>query len=136
MASKGKQREDATELSRAVNQVLLARIKALGLDNKTVAEKAEITAPTVTRIFKHGRVLDINEFVALCRALGLTPWRVLRQAEEAVHATTADPAATYIAAAEAKLQAVLQSDVTPAARRHEPDPYEGIGEENQDLEEN
>lgn len=41
---------------------------------------------------------------------------------------------TYAAVAEAKLRAALQSDVTPAARRHEPDPYEGVGEENQDVE--
>ncbi|MCM3906876.1 hypothetical protein [Trueperella bernardiae] len=42
----------------------------------------------------------------------------------------------YIATAEAKLQAALQSNYTPAARHHEPDPYEGVGEENQDEGEN
>lgn len=42
----------------------------------------------------------------------------------------------YVAEAEAKLQAVLQGGYVPAARHHEPDPLEGIGEENQDEEEN
>lgn len=41
----------------------------------------------------------------------------------------------YVAVAEAKLQAVLQGNYTPAARHHEPDPLEGLGEENQDEEE-
>lgn len=54
--------------------------------------------------------------------------------DEAALKNSADPAADYIAAAEAKLQAALQSDYAPAARRHEPDPLEGVGEENQDEE--
>lgn len=44
-------------------------------------------------------------------------------------------ARTYTAEAEAKLQAVLQGGYVPAARHHEPDPLEGLGEENQDWEE-
>ncbi|MEW6872131.1 hypothetical protein V3M41_00910 [Trueperella pyogenes] len=43
-----------------------------------------------------------------------------------------DTAATYIATAEAKLQAVLQGNYTAAAREHEVDRFEGLGEENQD----
>ena len=46
-----------------------------------------------------------------------------------------DDARTYTAEAEAKLQAVLQGGYVPAARHHEPDPLEGLGEENQDWEE-
>ena len=45
----------------------------------------------------------------------------------------ADDAFSYTAEAEAKLQAALQGDYTPAARHHEPDPLQGIGEESQDL---
>lgn len=100
------------------------------LDDMTV--DSGMARATIGKSLTGFRATSVSEFVALCRALGLTPWRVLRQAEEAVRATTADPAATYIATAEAKLQAVLQGDYAPAARRHEPDPLEGIGEENQD----
>lgn len=103
------------------------------LTHQVVADRAGISRSGVLKTLAGQRATSVSEFVALCRALGLTPWRVLRQAEQAVHATTTtDPAATYIAVAEAKLQAVLQGDYAPAARHHEPDPLEGLGEENQD----
>ncbi|QOR47531.1 hypothetical protein INS90_09830 [Trueperella pecoris] len=42
----------------------------------------------------------------------------------------------YVNEAQAKIEALNQGNYTPAARRHEPDPLEGLGEENQDEEEN
>ncbi|MEW6917975.1 hypothetical protein V3M78_06755 [Trueperella pyogenes] len=38
----------------------------------------------------------------------------------------------YVNEAQAKIEALNQGNYTPAARRHEPDPLEGLGEENQD----
>ncbi|MDY5404427.1 MAG: hypothetical protein SPG34_08870 [Trueperella sp.] len=100
------------------------------LDDMTV--DSGMARATIGKSLTGFRATSVSEFVALCHALGLTPWRVLRQAEDAVRAQ-ADDARTYTAEAEAKLQAVLQGGYVPAARRHEPDPLEGIGEENQDV---
>ncbi|MCI7305456.1 MAG: hypothetical protein MR522_04210 [Trueperella sp.] len=102
------------------------------LDDMTV--DSGMARATIGKSLTGFRATSVSEFVALCHALGLTPWRVLRQAEDAVRAQ-ADDARTYTAEAEAKLKAVLQGNYTPAARHHEPDPLEGLGEENQDLEE-
>lgn len=99
-----------------------------------LAEESGLGRTSAFNSVKGQRATSVSEFVALCHALGLTPWRVLRQAEDAVRAQ-ADDARTYTAEAEAKLKAVLQGNYTPAARHHEPDPLEGLGEENQDLEE-
>lgn len=116
--------------------ILYDRFLDRGMTVADLAEESGLGRTSAFNSVKGQRATSVSEFVALCRALGLTPWRVLRQAEQAVHTTTADPAATYIATAEAKLQAVLQGDYAPAARHHEPDPLEGLGEENQDEEEN
>ncbi|MDP9833032.1 helix-turn-helix domain-containing protein [Trueperella abortisuis] len=105
------------------------------LTHQVVADRAGISRSGVLKTLAGQRATSVSEFVALCHALGLTPWRVLRQAEDAVRAQ-ADDARAYTAEAEAKLQAVLQGGYVPAARHHEPDPYEGVGEENQDEEEN
>lgn len=100
-----------------------------------LAEESGLGRTSAFNSVKGQRATSVSEFVALCRALGLTPWRVLRQAEDSIrdHSVASDPV-TYAEQAEAKLQAVLQSNYTPAARHHEPDPYEGVGEENQDVE--
>lgn len=46
---------------------------------------------------------------------------------------TADPVAKYDEITQAKLAQALQSDYTPAASPHtQPDPHDGVGEENQD----
>lgn len=42
----------------------------------------------------------------------------------------------YVNEAQAKLEALNQGNYTAAAKHHTPDPYDRVGEENQDEEEN
>lgn len=84
MEIKGNQRKDITTLSRALNQLLRDRATELGMDNRALARHAGMSPATLTRIFKHGRVLDVNEFQRLCVVLGLSPWKIMQAAEEPV----------------------------------------------------
>lgn len=115
-------------------RILYDRFLDRGMTVGDLAEESGLGRTSAFNSVKGQRATSVSEFVALCHALGLTPWRVLRQAEDAVRAPS-DDARAYTAEAEAKLKAVLQGNYTPAARHHEPDPLEGLGEENQDEEE-
>ncbi|OCW59783.1 helix-turn-helix domain-containing protein [Trueperella bernardiae] len=132
----GRKALEIGEIERIAISNLAQAFEESTLTHQVVADRAGISRSGVLKTLAGQRATSVSEFVALCRALGLTPWRVLRQAEDSIrdHSVASDPV-TYAEQAEAKLQAALQSNYTPAARHHEPDPLEGIGEENQDLEE-
>ena len=129
-------------ITEVLARILATRAAELGLSLRDIQERSGVPHSTVGRILEAKTAISLDKFEAIARALGLTPWRVMREAEDRLAASpapsaavhTADPAATYAAVAEAKLRAVLQSNYTPAARHHEPNPYEGVGEENQDVE--
>lgn len=137
----GRKRTEIDPLELEALSILRERFDSSGMTYQELADVAGLSHATVFRSLKGERATTVSEIGKISRALDVRVWRVfkeaqerlaVRQAEEAVRATTADPAATYIATAEAKLQAVLRGDYAPAARRHEPDPLQGIGEENQD----
>ncbi|MDV6238402.1 hypothetical protein R3J22_02520 [Trueperella bernardiae] len=132
----GTKATDPGELSKAIARIIDDALQERGVARARAAEIAGLSQPRANRILAGVRPMYVDELGALSEVLGRSAASIVREAEEAVRATTPDPAATYIAAAEAKLQAALQGDYAPAARRHEPDPLEGVGEENQDLEEN
>ena len=131
MGTKG---TDPGELSKAIARIIDGDLQERGVSRTRAAEIAGLSQPRTNRILSGTRPMYVDELGALSQVLNRSATSVLRQAEQAVRATTPDPAATYAAVAEAKLRAVLQSNYTPAARHHEPDPHEGVGEENQDVE--
>ena len=140
MPRHGNQRENATELSTAIAARLKDIAAERSLDNKSLARLSGLSEPTLTRTFRNGRVLDLSELDALCNALNIRASSVVRDAERAISvpsapsAVSVDPARAYIDETQAKLTRVLsRTDLTPAAKQHQPDPYANIGEENQDT---
>lgn len=101
----GRKALEIGEIERIAISSLAQAFEESTLTHQVVADRAGISRSGVLKTLAGQRATSVSEFVALCRALVLAPWRVLRQAEQAVHATT-DPAATYTAVAEAKLRAV------------------------------
>lgn len=121
-----------------LSSILAARRDELGMSLRQVEEKSGVNYMTVKRVLEHTRDMRMDDFEAIAVALGLTPWRVVKQAEEAVRnsathytAATIDPA-TYAKQAEAKINQLLQNNYTAAAKHHTPDPYANLGEENQE----
>ena len=111
-----------------LSSILAARRDELGMSLRQVEEKSGVNYMTVKRVLEHTRDMRMDDFEAIAVALGLTPWRVVKQAEEAVR----NSAAHYTAATDAKVAAFLKGDYAAAARAHDPDPLDGVGEENQD----
>lgn len=129
----GRVKKPTPALENAVLRVLNAKRESAGLDETALAIKAGLIQSTVNRQLRGESALSFSILVPLCDALGVRVSTVIRQAEESIQtpAPVATDPATYIAAAQAKLDQLLQSNYTPAAKHHTPDPLQGIGEENQ-----
>ncbi|WP_461186488.1 helix-turn-helix domain-containing protein [Trueperella pyogenes] len=133
----GRAKKPTPALENAVLRVLNAKRESAGLDETALAIKAGLIQSTVNRQLRGESALSFSILVPLCDALGVRVSTVIRQAEDSIrdHSVASDPI-TYAEQAEAKLNQLLQSNYTPAAKHHEPDPYDSVGEENQDEEEN
>lgn len=53
-----------------------------GVSGRAVADRAGVTVSRCAAILRNERVMTVDEFVAIAGVLGLTPWRLLREAEE------------------------------------------------------
>ncbi|WP_216395962.1 helix-turn-helix domain-containing protein, partial [Arcanobacterium phocae] len=65
-------------------EIIKASLKDAELEQKQLAKLTNISEPSMSRIMKRQRVMDINELDSICKALGLTTWKVVKQAEEAL----------------------------------------------------
>ncbi|QJC22036.1 helix-turn-helix domain-containing protein [Arcanobacterium buesumense] len=79
-----KQRTDVTPLIFNIVEIIKASLKDAELEQKQLAKLTNISEPSMSRIMKRQRVMDINELDFICKALGLTTWKVVKQAEEAL----------------------------------------------------
>ena len=52
-----------------------------GVSGRAVADRAGVTVSRCAAILRNERVMTVDEFVAIAGVLGLTPWRLLREAE-------------------------------------------------------
>ncbi|MEW6961589.1 helix-turn-helix domain-containing protein [Trueperella pyogenes] len=118
-----------SKLAQNIGEILGRRRDEFGISNRQIALEANVSHMTVNRAIDADTSVSVDTLAAICRALRLEPWRVLREAEDALQD---DPAAHYIATAEAKLARLLQSNYVAAAKHHTPDPYANLGEENQE----
>lgn len=127
--------QNKSELARNIGKILGQRRNDLGMSNRQIALEAGVSHMTVNRAIDADTSVSVDTLTAICRALRLEPWRVLRQAEDAIQtltpAATIDPA-TYAKQAEAKLAALHETRLQAAAKHHTPDPYANLGEENQE----
>lgn len=120
-------------------QILYRQFISLKWTAQQLANKSGMAKTSAFESIKGERSTTVSEFEKLCSAFGYKPWRVLREAEENLSARVASldecrsQADAYINETQAKLARVLQSNYTPAAKPHQPDPDANIGEENQDT---
>lgn len=126
--------QSRSALAQNIGRILGARRDELGTSNRQVALEAGVSHMTVNRAIDADTSISVDTLASICRALRLEPWRVLREAEDSIrdHSVASDPI-TYAEQAEAKLNQLLQSNYTPAAKEHHPDPYANLGEENQEA---
>ncbi len=62
-----------------------------GVSGRAVADRAGVTATRCAAILRNERPATVDELAAIAGVLGLTPWRLLREAEERLEPGTARP---------------------------------------------
>ncbi|WP_298421538.1 helix-turn-helix transcriptional regulator [Rhodoblastus sp.] len=70
------------DLYEAALRLLIEARRRAGLSQEALAERFRMAAAWV-KSFENGRwLLDPAEFIAICRAIGVDPYELLRKAEE------------------------------------------------------
>jgi transcriptional regulator with XRE-family HTH domain len=71
-------------LYEAALELLIAARENAGLSQADLAARFGLTERLVSSYESRSRMLDPAEYIALCRAIGVDPYRTLRDAERAV----------------------------------------------------
>lgn len=91
----GDKRElDIGPLQDAACRILIEEMRDTGVSGRQLAERAGIGTSRAAAILRGVRVVTVDEFDRMCQALGLTTWRVLREASESripVHSDALPP---------------------------------------------
>ncbi len=134
-------KKDASQaLRKEIGRIFTAKMRELGLSLRQVEALSGVSKTAVARIINAESDYYIDNFESVARALGLTPSRVLRQAEEALgvwgssvgesgeparEAVSSMPSVGvdpnnpfYVAQTQERLARVLRSDYVPAAKHH------------------
>ena len=91
------------KLNDSLVKLLVERAENEGIAAKAVAQRSGLSESTISRTFAGNRVMNVNEFEQIALAIGLVPWRVMREAERphlsivSEQPTTFDPAAYGLA---------------------------------------
>lgn len=120
--------QNAQRLRKIIGSILTERIQDLGLSLRKVEAKSGVSKTSVSRIVNAESDYSISSFEAVADALGLQPWRVMREAEDRLASAAPAPApdepalsveftdpAAYDKAVQAKLAAIEQGDYDFAA---------------------
>lgn len=141
MENKGKPRTNMTQFTKALILLLKKEVEGLGFSSKEIAYSTGISEPTLSRIFKFARVLDVAELEAICAFLHLRMSTVVAEAEASLRTPSSPSSPSMLSEVEAykiaeELDRKLRAGMTPeqlglAAKTRETDPLDGRGEESQ-----
>lgn len=81
MEYQGKPRANVTQHTKTLVEVLRWKMQKLGITQKELSDKTEISEPTLSRIFKLSRVPDINELEKISTALNIKLSRLIAEVE-------------------------------------------------------
>ena len=77
---------DMDEVERKAIGILRGAFEQSGMTQGELADKVGVARTTILKTFAGSRATYISEFEGIAKALGLSPWRVMRQAEDALEA--------------------------------------------------
>ena len=84
MKTKASNARQPTPLSEAIAATIRAERSAANLTKDDVLKRAGISRQTYYKLESGERVLDVSQFEAICRAIGISMETVLRRASERV----------------------------------------------------
>lgn len=70
------------ELNAIAAKILAERRDELGMSLRQIEDKSGVNYMTVKRVLDGTREMRMDDFQAIAKALGLSAWRVVQQAEE------------------------------------------------------
>lgn len=74
---------NTAEIDAIIAQILDAELKGSDLSLRRLAEVSGVKLTRLGDVLRRGRAITTGELESIARALGLTPWKVLKEAEEA-----------------------------------------------------
>ncbi|MBS5942850.1 MAG: helix-turn-helix transcriptional regulator [Finegoldia magna] len=77
---------EMTEVEQRAITILRDSFEQSKMTHGELAEKVGVARTTILKTFAGSRATYLSEFEGIAKALGLTPWRVMRQAEDALEA--------------------------------------------------
>ena len=77
---------DMDEVERKAIGILRGAFEQSGMTQGELADKVGVARTTILKTFAGSRATYISEFEGIAKALGLSPWRVMRQAEDVLEA--------------------------------------------------
>lgn len=92
MEYQGKPRANVTQHTKTLVEVLRWKMQKLGITQKELSDKTEISEPTLSRIFKLSRVPDINELEKISTALNIKLSRLIAEVESNLPKSSTPPA--------------------------------------------
>ena len=150
----------AERLASRIVEILASKRDELGLSLRQIEEKSGVNYRTVKRVLDGTRDMRLDDFQAISNALGLSAWRVVKQAEIDLETLETNQSASALTRAGQKREANIffdgvagndgnagnpagsvevygleppsVDDLGVAAKRGSADPYEDIGEESQE----
>lgn len=75
-----------TDLTRKIGEILARKYDALEMSLRQAEDKTGLSRMTIKRMLNAETAIPLDKFETLARALGLIPWRVMRQAEDELEA--------------------------------------------------
>lgn len=116
-------------IDKELARILSQEIQKSGMSQLELSERSSVSQPAISRLLKAQRPVYVNVLESICEALGLTAWKVMKQAEEAVRERE------NVNEGLAKFDTYMTSrgGYDFATKRHPVDPYAGLGEESRDV---
>nr|DAY94761.1 MAG TPA: Regulatory protein-modification, helix-turn-helix, transcriptional regulato, DNA [Caudoviricetes sp.] len=81
---------EMTEVEQRAITILRDSFEQSEMTHGELAEKVGVARTTILKTFAGSRATYLSEFEGIAKALGLTPWRVMRQAEDALEEENAN----------------------------------------------
>ncbi len=127
----GRKPLDISKLERQIIEIVIAATNQDGVSLREVSRRSSIDKARLSAVFNFKRAITVTDLEKLCVVIDRRVSSVVKEAEESL--AQSPTLESYDAAHELARKIAANPDAYDlAARQHEPDPYEGLGEENQE----
>ena len=81
---------DAERFSRLLAQRLESLAREKGVSQNRLSKESGVSQSQISRIFSFDRSVSVDQLSAIAETLGVSPWEIVKEAEEALRAPLAE----------------------------------------------